>query len=104
MKKLDLDLMSCKNDALSELTVALALVPKAIAFAFVCHVSSRIHDHSGIAAVNALASRYTRLGKKLHLVDLSPKCCQLLDTAGDMVDIKIYEDLKDWHIATDKLA
>ena len=39
MQKLNLDLMSCKNDALSGLTVALALVPEAIAFAFVCHVS-----------------------------------------------------------------
>jgi len=65
---------------------------------------SRVHDHSGIEAINALAERYTRLGKTLHLVDLSPECAQLLDTAGDMVDVKVYEDLRDWHIATDRLA
>jgi SulP family sulfate permease len=65
---------------------------------------ARVHDHSGIEAINTLASRYTRLGKTLHLVDLSPECSQLLETAGDMVDIKVYEDLKHWHIATDKLA
>ena len=65
---------------------------------------ARVHDHSGIEAINTLAGRYTKLGKKLHLVDLSPECCQLLDTAGDMVDIKVYEDLKHWHIASDKLA
>jgi SulP family sulfate permease len=65
---------------------------------------ARVHDHSGIEAINSLAAKYTRLGKQLHLVDLSPECCQLLDTAGDMVDIKVYEDLRHWHIATDKLA
>ena len=65
---------------------------------------ARVHDHSGIEAINTLASRYTRLGKTLHLVDLSPECSQLLDTAGEMVDIKVYEDLRHWHIATDKLA
>ncbi len=65
---------------------------------------ARVHDHSGIEAINTLASRYTRLGKTLHLVDLSPECSRLLDTAGDMVDIKVYEDLRHWHIATDKLA
>ena len=65
---------------------------------------ARVHDHSGIEAINALASRYTKFGKRLHLVDLSPECSQLLDAAGDMVDIKVYEDLRHWHIATDKLA
>jgi len=65
---------------------------------------ARVHDHSGIEAINALASRYTRVGKRLHLVDLSSECSQLLNTAGDMVDIKVYEDLRHWHIATDKLA
>lgn len=65
---------------------------------------SRVHDHSGIEAINALAERYTRLGKTLHLVDLSPECAQLLDTAGDMVDVKVYEDLRHWHIADDRLA
>lgn len=65
---------------------------------------ARVHDHSGIEAINTLASRYTRLGKRLHFVDLSPECCKLLDAAGDMVDIKVYEDLRHWHIVTDKLA
>ena len=65
---------------------------------------SRVHDHSGIEAINALAERYTRLGKTLHLVDLSPECAKLLNAAGDMVDVKVYEDLRDWHIATDRLG
>lgn len=64
---------------------------------------ARVHDHSGIEAINALAGRYTRLGKRLHLVDVSPECAQLLDKAGDLVDVKVYEDLRDWHIASDRL-
>jgi len=65
---------------------------------------SRVHDHSGIEAINTLAERYSRLGKTLHLIDLSPECAQLLDSAGDMVEVKVYEDLKNWHIATDRLG
>ena len=65
---------------------------------------ARVFDHSGIEAINALAERYIKLGKTLHLIDLSPECTKLLDNAGDMVDIQIYEDLKHWHIATDQLA
>ena len=65
---------------------------------------ARVFDHSGIEAINSLAERYVKLGKKLHLIDLSAECTKLLDTAGDMVDIQIYEDLKHWHIATDQLA
>ena len=65
---------------------------------------SRVHDHSGIEAINALAERYSRLGKTLHLIDLSAECVQLLDTAGDMVEVKVYEDLHNWHIATDRLG
>lgn len=66
--------------------------------------NSRVHDHSGIEAINTLAERYSKLGKTLHLIDLSPECAQLLKAAGDMVDVKVYEDLKNWHIATDKLG
>ena len=65
---------------------------------------SRVHDHSGIEAINALSERYSRLGKTLHLIDLSRECAQLLNTAGDMVEVKVYEDLHNWHIATDKLG
>jgi len=65
---------------------------------------ARVHDNSGIEAINTLAARYARQDKKLHLVDLSPECTKLLDIARDMVDVKVYEDLRHWHIATDKLA
>ncbi len=65
---------------------------------------ARVFDHSGIEAINSLAERYVKQGKTLHLIDLSPECTRLLDNAGDMLDIQIYEDLKHWHIATDQLA
>ena len=66
--------------------------------------NSRVYDHSGIEALNSLAERYSRLGKTLHMIDLSKECAQLLDTAGDLVDVKVYEDLKNWHIASNKLG
>ncbi len=65
---------------------------------------ARVHDHSAIEAIKSLADRYTRLGKRLHLIDLSPECASLIDAAGDLVDVKVYEDLKHWHIATDRLG
>ncbi len=65
---------------------------------------ARVFDHSGIEAINSLAERYIKLGKTLHLIDLSQECTQLIDNAGDLIDIQIYEDLKHWHVATDKLA
>ena len=63
-----------------------------------------IHDHSAIEAIRSLAERYTRLGKTLHLIDLSPECNQLLSDAGDLVDIQVWEDLKHMRVATDQLA
>jgi hypothetical protein len=47
---------------------------------------------------------HARQGKKLHLVGLSPECTKPLNIDSDMVDVRIYEDLQHWHIATDELA
>jgi len=63
-----------------------------------------IHDHSAIEAIRALADRYSRVGKRLHLVDLSPECAKLLANAGNLVDIKVWDDLKHMHVATDQLG
>ena len=46
---------------------------------------------------------YKKVGKKLHLVHLSPECLEILDTAKDMVEVNLLEDPK-YHIADDKLA
>ncbi|MBI1195488.1 MAG: STAS domain-containing protein [Gammaproteobacteria bacterium] len=64
---------------------------------------SRIADHSAIEAIDNLAERYTKAGKRLHLRHLSPECRQLLTTAADLVEVNIAED-PTYHIADDKLA
>jgi len=64
---------------------------------------SRVADHSGIEAIDALAERYKRAGKTLHLKHLSEECKRLLDTAGSMVEINRDEDPV-YHVADDRLA
>ena len=63
---------------------------------------SRVYDQSGLEAINALADRYTRLGKRLHLRHLSDDCRRLLDKAGDLVEANISED-PHYHVATDRV-
>lgn len=53
---------------------------------------SRVVDHSGIEAIDALAMRYKKNGRTLHLIHLSAECKKLLKKAGDMVEINVVED------------
>lgn len=53
---------------------------------------SRVYDQSGLEAINTLAERYERLGKRLHPRHLSEDCRRLLDRAGDLVEVNISED------------
>lgn len=64
---------------------------------------SRVSDHSAIMAIDNLANKYKMLGKKLHLIHLSPDCLEILDTAKSMVEVNLLEDPK-YHIADDKLG
>jgi len=64
---------------------------------------SRVADHSGLEAIDTLAERYERRGKRLHLRHLSPECRKLLHRAKDLVEVNVIEDPK-YHIATDDLA
>ena len=64
---------------------------------------SRVADHSGIEAIDALAERYQRAGKTLHLKHLSEECKRLLDTAGSLVEVNRLEDPV-YHVADDRLA
>jgi len=64
---------------------------------------SRVADHSAIEAIDSLAEKYTKAGKNLHLRHLSSECRQLLEKAGDLVEVNIKED-PHYHIADDKLA
>ena len=63
---------------------------------------SRVSDHSGLEAIDTLAERYIKAGKKLHLRHLSPECLTLLKKAGSMVEINTGED-PSYRIATDTL-
>lgn len=64
---------------------------------------SRVADHSAIETIDNLAEKYTRAGKSLHLRHLSAECRQLLENAGDLVEVNIKED-PHYHVADDKLA
>ncbi len=64
---------------------------------------SRVYDHSALEAIDSLAERYLNAGKKLHLRHLSPECRDLLEKAGDLIEVNVIEDPR-YHVATDKLA
>jgi SulP family sulfate permease len=65
--------------------------------------NSRVADHSAIEAIDNLAEKYIRAGKKLHLRHLSPECAELLTKAGDLVEVNVMED-PTYHVADDQLA
>ena len=65
--------------------------------------NSRVTDHSAIEAIDSLAVQYIKAGKKLHLRHLSEECKQLLDKAGDLVEVNRLED-PSYHVADDKLG
>ena len=65
--------------------------------------NARVKDHSAIVAIDSLAERYRQAGKRLHLRHLSPDCLELLEKAGDMVEVNVLED-PHYHIADNKLG
>ncbi|MDX8389721.1 MAG: SulP family inorganic anion transporter [Mariprofundaceae bacterium] len=70
---------------------------------FIDFAHSRVADHSAIEAIDNLAERYKKAGKSLHLRHLTPECRQLLENAGELVEVNIEEDPR-YHVADDKLA
>lgn len=66
-------------------------------------MNSHVHDHSAIAAIDSLTSKYLSKGKEIHLRHLSIECKELLKNAEDIVEVNIMED-PHYHVATDKLA
>ncbi|MBL4637929.1 MAG: SulP family inorganic anion transporter [Proteobacteria bacterium] len=65
--------------------------------------NSRVYDHSAIEAIDNLAERYIKAGKKLHLRHLSDECKLLLKNAESLIEVNVLED-PHYHIADDKLA
>ncbi|WP_263081309.1 SulP family inorganic anion transporter [Endozoicomonas sp. Mp262] len=53
---------------------------------------SRVCDHSGLEAIDALAERYMNSGRRVHLRHLSFDCQQLLSKAGNLVEVNVIED------------
>ncbi len=66
-------------------------------------VNARVVDHSAIEAIENLADRYTRAGKALHLRHLSPECRRLLNNAGSLVEVNIFED-PTYRVVSDELG
>ena len=64
---------------------------------------SRVADHSGLEAIDALADRYAKRDKRLHLQFLSPECRKLLRRAKDLVEVNVVEDPR-YRVATDELG
>lgn len=64
---------------------------------------SRVFDHSGIEAIQAVTEAYRKQGKTLHLRHLSPDCRKLLHEAGDLVEVNIHED-PTYKVADDELG
>ena len=64
--------------------------------------NARVVDHSGLEAIDALAERYEKEGKRLHIRHLSRECHALLKQAGSLVEVNYLED-PDYQVATDKL-
>ncbi|MDX8386214.1 MAG: SulP family inorganic anion transporter [Gallionella sp.] len=62
-----------------------------------------VKDHSAVVAIDNLSERYRVFSKTLHLRHLSPDCLELLEKAGDMVEINVMED-PHYHLADDKLG
>ena len=65
--------------------------------------NSRVSDHSALEAIDALAEKYIAAGKTLHLRHLSGECRDLLQKAGDLVEVNVIED-PTYHVASDKLG
>jgi len=64
---------------------------------------TRVYDQSGLEAINTLADRYEKAGKRLHLTHLSPECRQLIDRAGHLVEVNLSEDPQ-YHVASERMG
>lgn len=70
---------------------------------FIDFLDARVYDHSGIEAIDSVAERYVKAGKTLHILHLSKECKNLLEKAGDLVEVNMMED-PNYRVADDRLA
>ncbi len=64
---------------------------------------ARVMDHSAIEAIDRLAQKYQKVGKRLRLRHLSPDCYELLQKARSMVEVNLFEDPR-YHVADNQLS
>ena len=69
---------------------------------------ARISDHSALEAIQNIANRYAKYGKKVRLLNLSAECAGLINKADNIVEVSIADKKTDeiWkqYIAHDRLA
>lgn len=65
--------------------------------------NAKVIDHSALEAIDALAAKYVKEGKILHLRHLSSDCQEVLDKAKDMIEVNVLEDPK-YHVVDNKLG
>jgi len=61
---------------------------------------SRVYDQSALEAINSIAEKYAKLGKRLHLRHLSPECRELLGRAKTFVEVDQGVD-PHYHVSVD---
>lgn len=61
---------------------------------------SRVVDMSAIEALNKITERYQKVGKKVHLRNLSQDCRRLLANADEIIEVNIEEEVVE-HIAAE---
>lgn len=68
-------------------------------------IESRVNDHSGIEALQGIATKYREAGKQIRLTHLSPECKALLLKADPEFDTIIESNIDDprYHVVTDLL-
>jgi SulP family sulfate permease len=68
-------------------------------------IESKVNDHSGIEAINNLAKKYLKAGKKLTLTHLSPECKTLLLKADPSFKKIIQTSVNDprYYVVTDQM-
>ncbi len=53
---------------------------------------SRVVDMSAIQSLNKITERYQKVGKKIHLKNLSPDCKTLLKNAEQIIDVNVLKE------------
>ena len=53
---------------------------------------SRVVDMSAIQSLNKITERYHKVGKKIHLKNLSPDCKTLLKNAEQIIDVNVLKE------------